>query len=405
MKEQEPEVRRKAIACFSFRLLAPDFPMLIGLDGIPLNEPRTGVGHYTLELARALALCSPSDEFEIASPLPFLPLLDQESEKPLPPNLSMAQVKVNALSRHWWTIGLPRYVKRRSFALFHGTNYDVPLWKRCPTVLTIHDLSLLLHPSTHEPGRVRRARRRLPIMARAATMIITPTMSVRGEVCARLKVSPEKVRAVAEAPRDNFRPINASLSERTRKRLGVEDEFLLFVGTIEPRKNLRVLVEAFSEVMRATDARPQLVIAGKKGWLTEDLFAELKASGVAERVLFTGYLPDEDLCALYSSCRAFVYPSLYEGFGLPPLEAMACGAPVIASRIPSLIEVTGTAALLFTPDNPTELAQHINSLLADEARRRHLSSLGRKRASEFNWEQTARKTLEVYEEARDRQKS
>jgi glycosyltransferase involved in cell wall biosynthesis len=376
--------------------------MYIGLDGIPLNEPMTGVGHYTLELARALAVCSPSDEFEIASPLPFLPLPDQESEKPWPPNLSMAQVKVNALDKHWWTIGLPRYILRKSFALFHGTNYDVPLWKRCPTVLTIHDLSLLLHPLTHEPGRVRRARRRLPLMARAATMIITPTESVRGEVCAHLGVSPEKVFAVPEAPRDNFRPINAAQSERTRKRLGVEDGFLLFVGTIEPRKNLRVLVQAFKEVSRATDARTQLVIAGKKGWLTDDLFAELKASGVAERVLFTGYLPDEDLCALYSSCTAFVYPSLYEGFGLPPLEAMACGAPVIASRIPSLSEVTGPAARLFAPGNPSELAQHIITLLADEAQRRHLSSLGRKRAAEFSWNQTALKTLEVYAEAKER---
>jgi glycosyltransferase involved in cell wall biosynthesis len=376
--------------------------MYIGLDGIPLNEPMTGVGHYTLELARALAVCSPSDEFEIASPLPFLPLPDQESEKPWPPNLSMAQVKVNALDKHWWTIGLPRYIVRKSLALFHGTNYDVPLWKRCPTVLTIHDLSLLLHPLTHEPGRVRRARRRLPLMARAATMIITPTESVRGEVCAHLGVSPEKVFAVPEAPRDNFRPINAAQSERTKKRLGVEDGFLLFVGTIEPRKNLRVLMQAFKEVSRATDARTQLVIAGKKGWLTDDLFAELKASGVAERVLFTGYLPDEDLCALYSSCTAFVYPSLYEGFGLPPLEAMACGAPVIASRIPSLSEVTGTAARLFAPGNPSELAQHIITLLADEAQRRHLSSLGRQRAAEFSWNQTALKTLEVYGEAKER---
>jgi glycosyltransferase involved in cell wall biosynthesis len=376
--------------------------MYIGLDGIPLNEPMTGVGHYTLELARALAVCSPSDEFELASPLPFLPLMDQESDKLWPPNLSMVRVEVNALSKHWWTVGLPRYIKRKSLALFHGTNYDVPLWKRCPTVLTIHDLSLLLHPLTHEPERVRRARRRLPLMARAATMIITPTMSVRGEVCAHLGVSPEKVVAVAEAPRENFRPMNASQSEMTRKRLGVEDEFLLFVGTVEPRKNLRALVQAFKEVSRATNARPQLVIAGKRGWLTDDLFAELKASGVAQRVLFTGYLPDEDLCALYSSCKAFVYPSLYEGFGLPPLEAMACGAPVIASRIPSLSEVTGPAARLFSPGNHLELAQHVITLLSDEDKRRHLSTLGRKRAAQFSWHETALKTLEVYAEAKER---
>jgi glycosyltransferase involved in cell wall biosynthesis len=239
-------------------------------------------------------------------------------------------------------------------------------------------------------------------MARAATKIITPTLSVRGEVCTHLRVSPEKVVAVPEAPRKNFRPSNAVQSERTRKRLGVEDEFLLFVGTIEPRKNLRVLVQALEDVSRATAARPQLVIAGKKGWLTDDLFAEVKRSGVAGRVLFTGYLPDEDLCALYSSCRAFVYPSLYEGFGLPPLEAMACGAPVIASSIPSLIEVIGNAARLFAPESAGELAQHIIALLADETLRRHLSALGRERAAEFSWEQTARKTLEIYREAKER---
>jgi glycosyltransferase involved in cell wall biosynthesis len=182
----------------------------------------------------------------------------------------------------------------------------------------------------------------------------------------------------------------------------VENEFLLFVGTIEPRKNLCALVQALAEISRASGERPQLVIAGKKGWLTDDLFVELKASGIAERVLFTGYLPDEDLCALYSSCTAFVYPSLYEGFGLPPLEAMACGAPVLASRISSLVEVTGPAARFFAPDNPSELAQHIITLMRDEGLRRHLSSLGRKRAAEFSWNQTALKTLEVYAEAKAR---
>jgi glycosyltransferase involved in cell wall biosynthesis len=242
-------------------------------------------------------------------------------------------------------------------------------------------------------------------MARAATMIITPTESVRAEVCKHLRVSPGKVVAVPEAPRRNFRSINALQSEETRRRLGVEEAFLLFVGTIEPRKNLRVLVQALSKVSRAGEACPQLVIAGKKGWLTDEFFSEVKASGVASRVLFTGYLTDEDLCALYSSCRAFVYPSLYEGFGLPPLEAMACGAPVIASRIPSLMEVLGTAARLFKPDDAAELAQHIIALLlADEDERRHLSSKGSTRAAQFSWQRSARSTLEVYGEARERER-
>lgn len=377
--------------------------MLIGLDGIPLNEPRTGVGHYTLELARALALCSPPDHFEIASPLPFLPL-DVEADADWPPNLRLVQVGVGPLTRHWWTIGLPRYIRGNSLALFHGTNYDVPWTKRCPTVLTIHDLSLLLYPETHEAGRVRRARRRLPLMARAATMIITPTESVRRETSAHLGIPSERIVAVPEAPRPNFRSGGEEQSRLTRARLGVEDEFLLFVGTIEPRKNLRALVRALALVYGAEGVRPQLVIAGKKGWLTGDLFAEVKACGITERVLFTGYLSDEDLRSLYSSCRAFVYPSLYEGFGLPPLEAMACGAPVIASRIPSIEEVTQNAALLFAPENVNELAQLIARLLADESERRHLSSLGLQRAAQFTWAQTARATLEVYRAASRKRK-
>jgi glycosyltransferase involved in cell wall biosynthesis len=175
-----------------------------------------------------------------------------------------------------------------------------------------------------------------------------------------------------------------------------------FVGTIEPRKNLLSLINAYGEAMRATRLRTQLVIVGKKGWLTDELFARLLDSGMAERVHFTGYLSDSDLCALYSSCRAFVYPSVYEGFGLPPLEAMACGAPVIASRIPSIVEVVDAAACLVTPDKGDALAQSIVSLLTDAAVRQRLSLAGLKRAGEFSWEKTARLMLQVYEEARAR---
>ncbi|HEY0003369.1 MAG TPA: glycosyltransferase family 1 protein [Pyrinomonadaceae bacterium] len=371
--------------------------MLVGLDGIPLSEPKTGVGHYTIELARALAHCSPSDEFEIVSPRPFLPTAGAEAM--LPANLRLRQAEVNAFTRHWWTIGLPRYIKKRAFTIFHGTNYEVPLRKRCPAVLTIHDLSLQLYPETHERRRVSRARRRLPLMVRCAELIITPTESVREEVCEHLRVSPERVFVVPEAPREIFRPMSLAETEEARRRLGTEDDFLLFVGTIEPRKNLRLLLRAFAEILSSTPFRPQLVIAGQRGWLSDQLFRDLTEYAIADRVLFTGYLSDEDLCALYSSCRAFVYPSLYEGFGLPPLEAMKCGAPVVASRVRSISEVTGGAALLFTSENLDELVQHLIRLLTDDAQRASLSSSGLARAAQFSWERTARLTLEVYGKA------
>ena len=375
--------------------------MHIGLDGLPLTAPKTGVGHYTFELANALASLKPSSQFEIVYPSTYPAIrLDEHNGLPLPANLKLDRARVGPLGRHWWSAGLPQLVRRRRLDLFHGTNYDVPLWRSCATVLTIHDLSQLLHSETHEKRSVKRAQRRLPLMARTADAIITPTESVRGDVCEVLKVSPEKVFAIPEAARTCFRSLEFAETADVRRRLGIGDDFLLTVGTLEPRKNLSVLVSAFAEV---ACARPkdntQLVIAGGRGWLSGPLFEVIEKSPARDRIVLTDYLRDDDLRALYSSCRAFVYPSIHEGFGLPPLEAMACGAPVIASRIPALEETTGGAALLFDPKSPAELARNILELLENENARRELSTAGQRRAAEFSWEKTARLTWNVYEEA------
>jgi glycosyltransferase involved in cell wall biosynthesis len=378
--------------------------MLFGLDAIPLTEPRAGVGHYTFELARALACVSPADEFELVYPSSF-PFIDFAERECLPSNLKAARVRVGALGRRWWSAGLPRYAGRRGLRLFHGTNYDVPLWGGAASVLTVHDLSLLLHPETHERRRVRRARRRLPLMARAAQALIVPTESVRREVCAHLRVTPDKVFAVPEAARDCFKPLELSETEAARRRLGVGAEFLLAVGTIEPRKNLATLVAAFEEVLRARPARNalQLVIAGGRGWLSEPLFEAIERSPARARVVLAGYQPDDTLRALYSSCRAFVYPSFYEGFGLPPLEAMSCGAPVVAGRASAIAEVTGGAARLVSPNCPEEAAAAVLELLEVEGARRSLVDAGLRRASNFSWARAARETLAVYEEALHKQ--
>jgi glycosyltransferase involved in cell wall biosynthesis len=309
-------------------------------------------------------------------------------------------VPVGPLGRHWWSAGLPRYIRRTKLQLFHGTNYDVPLWRQCATVLTIHDLSYLVHPETHEKRSVRRARRRLPVMARTADAIITPTESVRREVCELLKINSEKVFAIPEAARAGFRPLPFAATAAVRGRLGIGEDFLLTVGTLEPRKNLAVLVSAFEDLARERlQNKIQLVIAGGRGWLSGPLFEAIKKSPARDRIVLTDYLHDDDLRSLYSSCRAFIYPSRYEGFGLPPLEAMACGAPVIASRIASLEETTGGAALLFEPTSAKELAQNILRLVQDENLRHELSTIGQRRTAEFSWENTARETLRVYAEA------
>ena len=214
-------------------------------------------------------------------------------------------------------------------------------------------------------------------------------------------VSHEQVFAIPEAARSSFRPIGPTETAALRRRLGVGENFLLAVGTIEPRKNLGVLLSAFEEVARAQpDTALQLVIAGGHGWLSGPLYQALEKSPVRRHIVLTDYLHDDDLRALYSSCRAFVYPSIYEGFGLPPLEAMACGAPVIASRIPTLIETLDDAAHFFDPQNSEQLAQAIIQVTTDLELRQRLLNAGLQQAGKFSWERTAQSTLEVYEVAR-----
>lgn len=357
---------------------------------MPLASQLTGVGHYTFELAKSLAHVAPDDSFTLISPQPI------SIRSRLPENLSILNLKQSGLNRRWWSIGLPLHLSRSSFDLFHGTNYEVPMWSRRPSVVTIHDLSLFLHPEAHEARLVRRARWRMPLMVKTAARIITPTESVKREVSEIFKISPEKIVVTPEAPRAEFKPPPLEQTIKTRERFGIREEFVLFVGTVEPRKNLHRLVEAFDKVLRTTSLRPQLVIAGGQGWLMDDFAAAIKAKGLEDHIRFTGYIHDEDLAALYSSCSAFTYPSLYEGFGLPPLEAMACGAPVITSNIPAIVESVSHAARTVDPHDVDDIAKAIAELLSDEKLRQHYSEAGLERSKKFTWEQTARKTLEVY---------
>ncbi|MBA2339010.1 MAG: glycosyltransferase, partial [Pyrinomonadaceae bacterium] len=232
--------------------------MRIGIDGLPLSEPRTGVGHYTFEVAYALARLYPAISFELVSPRPFLPPLSSESEGlVLPVNLRTVQAKTNLLTKHWWSIGLPRYIRQNRIDLFHGTNFDVPLWNACPSVLTIHDLSSFSHPKTQLRRSVLRARRRLPLMLRSASAIIAPSRSVRDEIGKQMPFALHKTFVVPEAPREIFHPLAFEQTAEARKRLSVADDFLLFVSTIEPRKNLGMLLAAYEELLRQMTSCPQ----------------------------------------------------------------------------------------------------------------------------------------------------
>jgi len=360
---------------------------------MPLVQPRTGVGTYTLELARSLAAQAPQDQFQLISPLRGE---ETASGDVLPANLELICSRPNLFQRRWWTIGLPSYLRNHPVDLFHGTNYEVPLRAQCPTVVTVHDLSLLLHSNTHEARAVRRARLLLPLMLRKAKLIITPSELVRNEVCEYLKISPDKVFAIPLAPRGTFTPMPFAATVETRRCLGIEDEFLLFTGTIEPRKNLWTLVQALEEILRTTDLQPQLVVAGRIGWKSDELLSRLERSPARERIKLVGFVSDGDLRALYSSCRAFIYPSIYEGFGLPPLEAMACGAPVIASRVPSIKE---SVARVISATDFMGLTRQIVELLTEPHVCESLSERGLTYVRNFSWQRTAALTREVYDRA------
>jgi glycosyltransferase involved in cell wall biosynthesis len=228
--------------------------------------------------------------------------------------------------------------------------------------------------------------------------IITGSESVKREICSHLGVPSSKVAVTPYAPRSVFKRVAQTSTIEIRKRLGIAGDFILFVGTIEPRKNLQTLARAFAELLHSTPHRPQLVIAGKAGWLMSDFHSDLKLAGVDDKVCFTGYVGDEELRALYSSCSLFVYPSIYEGFGLPPLEAMACGAPVVTSDISAIRETVGTAARLVSPLDVEGLAGVMARLLTDNGEREMLGNLGLEHARKFTWQRTASLTLDVYKE-------
>jgi len=371
--------------------------MRVGLDGYPLCEPPTGVGHYTFEIARALARNYPASQFELIAPFQFDASVLRQFQHDQLPNLKLINLGLSSVRGRWWSLHLPQYVKRNAFNLFHGTNYELPLWNRRRTVVTVHDLSSLRYPELHRKQLARRMRLRLPLTVKLAKAVITPTVAVKHELCAHLKVKPAKVTAIHEAPRESFCPVSREAAARVRKRLGIEADFVLFVGTLEPRKNLVTLLKAYAQIVRETPFRPQLVVAGGEGWLMDETFAIMSDEDIHERLCLIGYVNDDDLRALYSSCRIFIYPSLYEGFGLPPLEAMACGAPVIASRTPALAESVGEAAILVDPLDIQGLAQVMVTLLSDETRRAELIQKGKAHAARFSWQRTAELTYELYQ--------
>jgi glycosyltransferase involved in cell wall biosynthesis len=282
--------------------------------------------------------------------------------------------------------------------VFHSINAALLPQRDGRRVVTVQDLTCLLFPRFHPWSRRILFRLSVRRAARLADAIIAPSAATRQDLVARFPAAAGKVNVIPLAPDQRFVPLRAEESRPVLDRHGLSyRDYLLFVGNIEPRKNLGALLEAYTRMRTATSLSPRLAIAGGEGWRNQSIRRAAAASPFAADIRFLGHVPETDLPALLNGALAFVYPSLYEGFGLPPLEAMACGTPVITSDRSSLPEVVGDAALLVDPHDRRQLADAMTRVTTEEPLRDDLRARGLKQARRYSWDETARLTVEVYE--------
>jgi glycosyltransferase involved in cell wall biosynthesis len=367
--------------------------MKVALMGRSLRGRFTGVVRYTDELIRALAphLARDLTVFLTRSPdgLDGLPI--SRIRAPFPTRSEYARA-------FWEQCVVPVQVERSGFDVFHSPNYILPLGTTCPCVVTIHDLAFL-DRSLHRL----RSHLYLSALTKAAlgkaSRIICVSAYTRDRLLERFPAVADRARVIEEAVDGRFSPRPDEEVERFRARYRLEGPYVLFVGTIEPRKNLDRLIRAFGTAVASSGAPHDLVIAGGRGWKAGDVWRAFEGSPVRSRIRFLGYVPDAELPAAYTGADVFAYLSLVEGFGLPPLEAMACGTAVLTSNLTSLPEVVGGAALTVDPRDQEQVARGLVRLMGDPHERASMGAAGLARSRAFSWRSVAEKTLAVYAEA------
>ncbi len=392
--------------------------MNICLDLSPVVHQKAGLASYTRELATQLV----QDEgiswsvfhYDRTPPVSLSSPLDSLPRYVIP--WGAYRWRLTTALRHILGWNMDGFF--RSVDLFHATEHLLPRLSAIRTVFTLHDLIFLFHPEAHKPMNRWFLTLMMPRFLRAADAIIAVSECTKRDAVRCYGIPEEKITVIYEGVNPRFRPADPEAIAAVRQKYGLPERFILYVGTIEPRKNLTALLEAYTALMErpapcalrpatcdlrpaTCDLRPatcdlRLMIVGKKGWLYEGFFRKLRELGLEDRVIFTGYVPDEDLPALYSAADLFVFPSLYEGFGLPVLEAMACGVPVVCSSTSSLPEVAGDAALLVPPTDVRALTEAMERALTDERLRARMRARGLERARRFSWERAAQGTLITY---------
>jgi glycosyltransferase involved in cell wall biosynthesis len=366
--------------------------VIVALDATVLREPLSGVGHYVARLIDNLLNGAGQGTIDRLLVLSNRSVAVPDSDRI--ERYDRHAIRVRSL---WMQFVLPGILRRARPDIVHFTNYIAPLGLQAPFVTTFHDMSLTLLPHCHTWKKRLLTAHLAPFAARNARLILTPSESTRRDVVRLLDVSPTRVRVIPEAAGPTFRPVESG-RERLDAAYGVRSPYVLYVGTIEPRKNLARTLRAFGRIARS---RPDLrfVMVGPLGWKYAEILRETERPELAGRVALLGYVPEIDLPALYSHATAFVYASLYEGFGLPVIEAMACGTPVVTANGSSMAELGENAALLVDPLDEDAIASALERLLADAALRADLRNRGLARAGLYSWERTALETVAAYREA------
>jgi glycosyltransferase involved in cell wall biosynthesis len=361
---------------------------IIGFDATALETPqRSGVGNYAAQLLAALMARNDGRHYALLASRPL------NGHAPLGAAGQIGRTLSNRSA--WMQLVAPRIIDQLQPDVCHFTNSIAPLRSSRPIVITLHDMSLFLHANMHPLKSLLVARPIIPLAVRRASAIITVSQHAKEDIVNVLGIDRAKVHVVYEAAAPQYRVIDERAElDRVQNKYHLDRPFVLYVGTIEPRKNLTRLVQAFARIRRPST---QLVLVGQLGWKYRSLLKQIEDMRLGDAIRLIGYVPDEDLPALYNLARVFAFPSIYEGFGLPIVEAMACGTPVLTSNRSSMIELGADAALLVDPLDVESLAVSLAHVLDDTNLRAELHRKGLQRAAQFSWTRAAEETVKVYE--------
>jgi glycosyltransferase involved in cell wall biosynthesis len=368
--------------------------MLIGIDASRAAAlERTGTENYSLNLIRHLLALENDHCYRL--------YFNRPPTAELFPMTADLELRVMPFPRLWTHLRLSWEIARHPPDVLFVPAHVLPLVHPRSSVVTVHDLGYLYYPEAHRPSDRLYLDLSTRYNARAASRVIAVSQATKDDLVQHCGIRPDKITVVYSGCDGTIQPVEDEATiERVKARYGIQGDYILYVGTLQPRKNLGRLLKAYAIVRKQANRSetPCLVIGGRKGWLYDQIFQQVERLGLQTEVVFPGYVPQDDLPALLSGARLFVFPSLYEGFGLPVLEAMSCGTPVLCSNASSLPEVAGNAAFLIDPLDVGNMAKAMNRLLQDEGLRTQLVERGLQQVRHFSWDRCARETLAVLED-------